>query len=132
MQSYGCLENIGNIIKSHNIAITRVPDDNERECNCPRNERERCPLDGQCYQKNIVYNARVFTNDANPPKDYIGISKPPFKHRYGVHKKSFLDRGYHPTFLSEHIWDLKDKGITFDIKWTILRKTSGYNSTKVQ
>ena len=80
--------------------------------------------------KNIVYNARVFTNDGNPPKDYIGISKPPFKHRYVVHKKSFLDRGYNPTCLSEHIWDLKDKGITFDIKWTILQKNTGYNSVR--
>ena len=126
--SYGCLENMGKIITRHNREITREADPSKRTCNCPRNVRDNCPLDGQCYIENCVYNAEVTTDDGNPSKDYIGVSKPPFKMRLAVHKKSFEDREYDPSSLSEHIWELKDKGISYTIKWSLLRKTAGYNS----
>ena len=116
------------IVKKHNRGITCENDPKERKCNCPRNSRENCPLDGQCFTTNVVYNAQVCTDDGNQSKDYIGISKPPFKKRLAVHKKSFEDRGYNPCSLSEHVWELKDKHISYKIKWTLLRKTAGYNS----
>ena len=126
--SYSCLDNIGKMVKKHNSAIMREADPNERMCNCPRNTRDNCPLDGQCYIKNVVYNVEVSTNNSNPSKDYIGISKPPFKKRLAVHKKSFEDREYDTSGLSDYIWEHKDKGVNYNIKWTLLRQTAGYNS----
>ena len=124
--SYGCMDNMNKILKAHNSKVTRETTLNVRTCNC-RN-RDQCPLDGKCLTPNLVYNAEVSTDSDDASKDYIGISKPPFKERFGVHKKSFNDRGYDPSSLSEYIWELKDKGVNYNIQWTILRKTSGYNS----
>ena len=126
--SYGCLDNMDKIVKNHNRKITREHDPEEKNCNCPQNVRGKCPLDGQCFSKNVVYNAEVSTNDDNQRRDYIGISKPHWKKRLSVHKKSFEDREYCQTSLSEYIWELKDKNISYKIKWTLLRKTAGYNS----
>jgi hypothetical protein len=126
--SYGCLENMGKIVKKHNQQILQEPDPTERSCNCIRAERDNCPLDGKCYLPNVVYNAHVSTEDGNPTKVYKGTSKPPWKNRLATHKRSFINRDYNPTCLSEHIWNLKEKGINYNIKWTLERRTSGYSS----
>ena len=45
--------------------------------------------------------------------------------------KSFRNKIYaNETVLSKYIWELKDAGKEFDIKWTILKRTSGYNKIK--
>lgn len=116
------------VIATHNKMVMKENNENERTCNCPANVRDKCPLDGQCLSSKVVYNAEVSTEDNNPNRDYIGTSKGPMKHRIAVHKKSFSDKTYNPTSLSKHIWNLKEKGIRYKIKWSILRRTGGYNS----
>ena len=133
--SYSCMKNMEAIIKSHNTKL--VKDTNtttQRSCNCAR---APCPLAGQCLTPNIVYKATVLTTntpDSHPPptstpivKIYIGASEK-FKDRYHNHTKSFRHREYSKdTELSKFIWELKDKNISFDIKWEIMKKTQGYN-----
>ena len=126
--SYGCLPNMKSVITSHNKKITREDDENKRTCNCPRIVRDKCPMDGQCLSQKIVYNAEVSTDDGNSRKNYIGTSKGPMKHRISVHKKSFFNKEYNPTSLSNYIWNLKKKKKGYDIKWSILKRTSGYHS----
>ena len=127
--SYGCLPNMKSTIATHNKMVTKEINESERTCNCPGNVRDKCPLDGQCLASKVAYNAEVSTiGDNNPNRDYIGTSKGPIKKRIAVHKKSFSDKTYNPTSLSKYIWSLKEKGIAYRIKWSILRRTGGYNS----
>ena len=59
---------------------------------------------------------------------YKAHSDTEFKTRYGNHKKSFCHRRYEKdTELSKYIWELKDQNKNFEIKWSIYRKSCGYN-----
>ena len=68
------------------------------------------------------------TNDKEK-KLYIGITADPFKHRFSNHMKSFRDPKYaKETALSTYIWDLKNEGKEFIVKWSILKRMKGYES----
>ena len=58
-------------------------------------------------------------------KIYFGISETEFKSRYNNHTMSFRN---HDIELSKYIWNLKDQNKDFDIKWSILKKSSGYRN----
>ena len=61
-------------------------------------------------------------------KTYLGCSEN-FKLRFANHKMSFTNESHRAdTELSKYIWDLKNKGIDYSIKWRIVRETSGYNN----
>ena len=116
------MANMKAIIQGHNRKIidndnTILPDDS---CNC--RIKEDCPLDGdRCRQENIIYKATVSTSADE--KDYIGSSGNSFKSRYAGHKTSFKHEKYqNSTRLSRHVWSLKNKGIPFSIKWSIINK----------
>ena len=129
--SYSCTRNIKNIIDSHNkktlTSNLQQQDVPARKCNC-RNSDE-CPMSGDCLARAIVYQATVTT--ANGKKEtYVGITENTFKTRHANHKTTFKyrDKRY-TTELSNHIWDLKDKGIDFDITWKIIKYAKPYNNT---
>ena len=129
--SYSCMQNIDNIIKSHNAKIVKG-DERPIPCNCQRNRI--CPLDGDCNSPNAVYQAEVSIPQEELSKFYIGISEPETKKRISNHYKAFNDeqrRYVKDSALSEYIWELKDRGITdYTIKWSILRKVPKYNKSK--
>ena len=114
-------------ISKHNKKVLNaeaIPE-NKRTCNCPRNNRDRCPLDGRCLSDSIVYKANVTTPITS--KDYIGATQPPFKKRLAVHKHSFINRKREvDTCLSRYIWELKDTNINFEIKWNLHRQAFPY------
>ena len=63
---------------------------------------------------------------------YTGLTAGTFKGRYYGHNRSFNIREAKQTTLSRHCWNLKDKKIPFDRKWTILTHAKPYNPvTKV-
>lgn len=95
----------------------------EPRCNC-RN-KTNCPLNGQCLSSNIIYMAEITTeNQPRPKMYYIGASKTQWKDRLYNHRCSFNQRDYkNKTTLSKYIWELKEKGISHKIKWSILAKT---------
>ena len=110
------MNSMSSVIKQHNYKVLSTTESVDRLCNC-RN-KENCPLDGKCLQTCIVYKADVITN-----KDshiYYGHSDGEFKSRYNNHTNSFPHR-YHKqdTELWRHIWKLQDKGINFNVKWSI-------------
>ena len=48
--------------------------------------------------------------------------------RYNKHKMSFRNRtDENDTELSKYIWSSKDENRNLDIKWSILKKSSGYS-----
>ena len=127
--SYSCMNNMGNIIKSHNNRILKATNSQpEDKCNC-RN-KDNCPLPGKCTTQNVIYEATVTT--PNNSKKYIGLTANSFKTRYTAHKATFTKREKeHSTELSKHIWKLKDQNIPFETTWRILKHAQPYTpSTK--
>ena len=51
-----------------------------------------------------------------------------FKARYSNHKSSIDKRPTLHTTLSSYIWRLKDKGINFDVKWSIKSRGHPFSS----
>ena len=127
---YRCMDNITNIISSHNKKIINSGNEaNGKACNC-RN-KSNCPLDNKCLNNKIVYKVEIETNDViseSSTKVYFGISETKFKFRYSNHAMSFRNRTpENDSELSKYIWSLKDENKDFDIKWSILKKSSAYS-----
>ena len=58
-------------------------------------------------------------------KNYIGISSTKWKSRCANHKFSFSHEDLkNQTALSKHFWSLKNKGLTPEIQWSILKKSN--------
>ena len=119
-----------NIISSHNKRIINSGNEaNGKTCNC-RN-KSNCSLYKKCLINKIAYKAEIETdNDTNElfTKVYFCISETEFKSRYNNHTMSFRNRTHeNDTELSKYIWSLKDENKDFDIKWSILKKSSGYS-----
>ena len=130
--SYSCTNNISQIINSHNnklinIFHNQVNNNNinskKIECNCK--SQSDCPMNGLCSLDNVVYQAIIYPKeDISDKKYYIGISSTNFKIRYGNHKYSFShEHQKNQTALSKHYWGLKNKGLTPDIQWSILKRS---------
>ena len=124
------MDNVKNIISSHSKKIINSGnEENGKTCNCKN--KSDCPLDNKCLINKIVYKAEIETNnDTNElsTKVYFGISETEFKSRYNNHTMSFRNRTHeNDTELSKYIWSLKDENKDFDIKWSILKKSSGYS-----
>ena len=62
--SHSCTRNIEHIIKNHNRRITESSIEKSAEASCNRKEKYKCPLEGNCLNKNIVYmvTAKTETN----------------------------------------------------------------------
>ena len=125
--SYSCLPNMSSIISSHNKSLLNKQNDQPELPNC--NCRNTCPMDGtgDCRTQNVVYKATVTPDDTMAPKEYIGISATEFKLRYANHKQSFNNISKRDaTSLSQYVWELKERNITYNIKWKIMAKCQPY------
>ena len=118
--SYSCMPNVRNIIDNQREKSTK-------SCNCRK--PAECPINGNCLQKSVIYQATVTNKSDGSKETYIGLTKNEFKKRFNGHKSTFknVSKRY-STELSKHLWNLKDKNIDFEINWTILRKSKPYNN----
>ena len=121
------------VIDGHNKAMikkTTKPEEDQpkKMCNC-RNETE-CPLEGECLQDEIVYQATVTTREK--AETYVGLTATDFKTRWRNHQMSFKhEKRRNDTELSKHLWKLKEKKEDYTISWNILAKARAYtNATK--
>ena len=77
------------VIDGHNKAILKNaqnPEENQPQkmCNC-RNGKE-CPLEGECLQNEIVYQATVTTRGVTGTTEtYCGLTETDFKTRWRNH-----------------------------------------------
>ena len=126
--SYGCMPNIRAAINAHNKKIIEenLPLEHGK-CNC--NNKNECPLNGECTTSNVLYEAKINSNLRNyTEKVYKGITAPIFKARYGNHKKSFNHvKYYNESELSKEVWKIKNKGGEYNIKWQIIKQYPAYN-----
>ena len=123
--SYRNTPNIKKIISSHNTKLLKS-ENSEPPCNCKKNP---CPLPGQCRLKSVIYQATV-TTQQNPPKTetYVGMTSREFKERFSGHKTSIDNMEYKTaTTLSQHIWNLKEKNINYNLTWKIIDRAQPFS-----
>ena len=126
--SYSCMPNVETIIKSHNKQLLQKHQDKAVKgaapaCNC--RSKKSCPLNGQCLADSLVYMATLSTD--NGKYSYVGMTEGTFKKRFSSHGTSFrLERYKTVTKLSEKVWQLKDRGSKYTIKWSIIRRGRTY------
>ena len=125
--SYSCTQNMSRIIKSHNKKITTKNTTQKLDCNC--NQKQNCPLDGKCREKNVIYKC-VASVPNKPDKVYIGLTEGEFKKRHSVHKTSFNHKKHaKSTALSTYFWDIREKEkIDPILTWSILKSVPGYSN----
>ena len=63
--SYSCMPNLDSKIKSHNKVLLESDDAKKADaavklCNC--RDKSKCPLDGKCLTKEVVYQATVVSD----------------------------------------------------------------------
>ena len=132
--SYSCMNNTKQFIDNHNKRIlhssySSYTKDNKdgtstnKTCNCQ--QKNNCPLNGNCLQSSVVYQATVTRNDNNTSETYTGLTETDFKTRQGNHIASFrYAKHKNSTELSKHIWALKNDNIGYSISWRVLSSSS--------
>ena len=124
--SYGCTNNMSQIIKGHNNKILAEKKEEVARCSC-RN-KSQCPLNGSCEIKSVMYNCDVKT-ESIPKKSYIGITEGPWKERHNTHQHSFRnEKRKNDTALSKYIWDVNSKNENPELKWSIIKKIPAYSN----
>ena len=123
--SYGCMPNMKSMISRHNKFILNSEQPINAGCNC--RVKADCPLEGKCLTDGVIYQASVTAD--NKEFIYIGSCSTSFKDRYRDHACSFNNSRYKTkTELSNHVWELKDKNINFELKWKILSRAAPYKN----
>ena len=136
--SYSCMNNTKQIIDNHNKRIlnsskhindtadnTNTKD--TKTCHC--RQKNTCPLNRNCFQSSLIYQATVTRKDNSTTETYIGLTENNLKTRYGNHTASFRHTKLrNSTELNKHIWTLKENNISSYISWRILSSRSPYSS----
>ena len=132
--SYSCTSSMKKVIDNHNkqkLAAFNQPTPeikDTRSCNCRK--KDTCPLDGNCLEPAVIYQAKVTRKDTGECETYVGLTENEFKTRYRNHTASFRNQSSrNSTELSKHVWHLKDNNIDYDIAWRILARAKPYNSS---
>ena len=135
--SYSSTKNIFQIIINHNKEIIKEFHDRtnnnnnnnnnnskQNECNCKT--RKNCPMNGLCNLENVVYQGIIYPKEnVKDKKTYIGISSTKWKLRYCNHIHSFSHEHLkNQTAQSKQFWSLKNKDLTPEIQWSILKKSN--------
>ena len=125
--SYCTMPNMKQYIDKHNAKILKdvTNVDDSRTCNC-RSGRV-CPVNGQCLQKGLIYQADVECQ--NTVKTYYGLTELTFKERWNGHKSSFRDpEQQHSTSLSTYLTKCKNEGLDTKVTWSIKAKAHPLSS----
>ena len=109
--------------KNNNINNT------SRENECNRKTKIKCPMNGFCNLENVIYQGIIFPKEnINNRKTSIGISSTKWKLGFDNHNHSFSHEHLkYQTALSKHFWKLKNKGLTPEIQWSILKRSNTLN-----
>ena len=85
-------------------------------------------MPGMCEINNVVYKCTITRLDNGHVETYTGGCKN-FKVRYRGHKSSLTKRDGKQTTLSTYVWNLRDQGVTFDMKWSVIDRAPAFNPT---
>ena len=61
---------------------------------------------------------------------YTGVTGNKFKERFNSHKSDFRhEKNRHNTTLANHIWNLKNAGTDYQVKWSLVDRAGSFNPT---
>ena len=130
---YKCMPNMATTVARHNSKVIRGDNPSAaqaKKCDC-EGGTPSCPVEGECRQKGVVYKASVTERTSGKTETYTGLTGREFKERWKEHQKDFENtKNRTKTTLSSHIWELKDRGLNFSVKWKILDRATTYNPVK--
>ena len=125
--SYRCMPNMSQVISTHN---SKVNSDQSQEpplpCNC-QGGLQKCPVDGKCQTKGVIYQATVTEKDSGSSETYTGLTSRRFKDRLYEHTTDINNQHNKGTTLSGHVWKLKNRNKRYKITWTIVARGQSYN-----
>ena len=126
--SYRCTPNLARKISAHNSKILKQNaniQEAERTCDC--RIKENCPVQNNCLEKGVIYQATI-TKDDGKIDTYIGLTATTFKERWRNHKSNFKTRNpKNSTTLSKHVRELEENNLGFVIDWKIVSRAPPYN-----
>ena len=83
-------------------------------------------VSGGCETNDVIHKATSTDQDLNE-RIYVGETAHTFKKRCGKHNTTFNHKEYrNDTSLSNHIWELQEKKLTYQLTWEILKKVPSY------
>ena len=109
--SYSCMNNTKQIIQNHNKHIITSskhadkPKDSTgdiKSCNC--RQKNACPLNGNCLQSSVIYQATVKRHDTSTSETYIGLTENDFKTRYRNHIASFRHAKHRNSYRTQQTY----------------------------
>ena len=117
------MDNCKTVINKHNFSIlSKVKNtstqDTKDNCNCGK--MNECPLNKNCLVNRVVYNAEMKDNEGDI-KEYVGMTSTTFKERYSNHKRKIYGT------LKTHLESKEHEG-SYNIKWTILKRSTSYRT----
>ena len=132
------MNNTKQIIDNHNKHILNSSKHNDDTAdktntkdtkNCHCQQKNTRPLNGNCHQSPLIYQATITRKDNSTTETYIRLTENDFKTRYRNHTTSFQHTKHrNSTELSKHIWTLKENNIDHFILRHILSSRSPYNN----
>ena len=85
-------------------------------------------MPGRCTISGVIYTAEVTRQDSGQKEFYTGRTERSFKKRYYQHKASFEKSDLRTeTTLAAYIWNLKDYGVPYTIRWSIIDRGKAYS-----
>ena len=72
----------------------------QNNCNCRK--RDECPLNGNCQEKEVIYQATV-KSEGIPDENYNGLTTGTFKKRFDSHNSNFRNQEFKGTTMSKYI-----------------------------
>jgi hypothetical protein len=115
--SYSCMNNTKASISNHDQRVflrIRIPPKFHRNRVTACRIKSKCPLNGNCLVRSVVYKAQITSDNGKVVNNYIGMTAGPFKLRYSNHLKSLNNERYSTeTELSKYAWGLKSQNKSF-------------------
>ena len=83
-------------------------------------------MNGLCNLEHVVYQGIIYPKEnVKNTKTYIGISSMKWELSFNNPNHSFSQEHLkNQTALSNHFWNLKNKGLTPGTQWSILKKSN--------
>ena len=69
---YSCMSNIKHNVGGHNKSGLNKKEMATKKCNCRK--RADCPMNGDCLEQSVVYQATMSTYDDRPDQTYVGLT----------------------------------------------------------
>ena len=99
------------MIKSYNNRIlSEEVAQNKPKCNC--RQRDTCPLEGNCLNKELIYQCNLKENTISGGVNYNGFTENTFKCQFYKHRNSVrYECKTNSNELSKDFWEMKRNGM---------------------